>query len=285
MLVDIETRAQEHIRLGQDLMAADLIFSEARSAAAEITAGLRDLRRSEAAAFSLARSASLSLAGTIVVSVAIAWLIGLALLIPLPRANAPEPKSVAVPETASSAIFAIEQRVPEPSPQPDLALAADLCTAIGKLTAAEELPVLLQRAARVLDASGIVLWMAAGEELFVAAAYGYQPHVISKLGPINRSAINATAAAWRSSALQVVSGTGDGRGAIVAPMLGPERCIGALAVEMAVGREPSAASGAIARLFAAQLAAALAGWPAASAAAPADVPPLDRASVDRAAEA
>jgi GAF domain-containing protein len=160
---------------------------------------------------------------------------------------------------------------------PDLQAAADVCTSIGQLTRADDLPRLLQQAATVLDASGMVIWMAAGEELFAAAAYGYPPQVIQKLGPINRSAINATAAAWRNGALQAVSGGHDTRGALAAPMLGPDRCVGVLAAEVGFGQESDATRRAIAMMFAAQLAAALAGWPAASAAAPATVPPLERA--------
>jgi GAF domain-containing protein len=120
--------------------------------------------------------------------------------------------------------------------------------------------------------------MAGGEELFAAAAFGYPPQVIQKLGPINRSAINATAAAWRSGTLQAVSGSYDARGALAAPMLGPDRCIGVLAVEVGGGRDGDATRRAVAMMFAAQLGAALAGWPAASAAAPTDVPPLERAA-------
>jgi hypothetical protein len=120
--------------------------------------------------------------------------------------------------------------------------------------------------------------MAAGEELFAAAAFGYPPQVIQKLGPINRSAINATAAAWRTGTLQAVSGGIEARGALAAPMLGPDRCVGVLALEVGVGQDSDAARRAVAMMFAAQFAAALAGWPAASATAPDDVPPLEKAA-------
>ena len=121
--------------------------------------------------------------------------------------------------------------------------------------------------------------------MFAAAAFGYPPQVIQKLGPINRSAINATASAWRTSTLQAVAGGQDGRGALAAPMLGPDRCVGVLAVELGIGHDADAARRAVTMMFAAQLAAALAGWPAASAAAPSDVPPLETAPLERAAEA
>ena len=43
-LNDVETRAQEHIRSGQDFMAADLIFSDGRAADEAIASGLRMIR-------------------------------------------------------------------------------------------------------------------------------------------------------------------------------------------------------------------------------------------------
>jgi hypothetical protein len=267
-LQDVEGRAQEHLRLGQDLMAGDIIFSEGREADASVAAGLRTLRAAEDDAYGTARAAALDSSWTILGAVAVLWVASVALLTRLPAAG----------QEASSA-FAPVHPVREPAPiepvratHPDLQAAADVCTAIGRLTSAEELPRLLQQAASVLEASGIVLWMAAGEQLFAAAAVGYAPELIRRLGPIHRAAINATAAAWRTGALQIVSSHGADPGALVAPMLGPDRCIGVLAVETV--REDDPAARAVTSLLAAQLAAALAGWPAASVA---PVPaPLER---------
>ena len=39
-LLDTETRAQEHLRLGQDLMATDLLFTDGRSAAAAVVSAV-----------------------------------------------------------------------------------------------------------------------------------------------------------------------------------------------------------------------------------------------------
>jgi len=55
-------------------------------------------------------------------------------------------------------------------------------------------------------------------------------------------------------------------GAVVAPMFGPANCIGVLAAEIRHGREDETATRAVASMIAAQLAAALSAWPAASAA-------------------
>ena len=68
------------------------------------------------------------------------------------------------------------------------------------------------------------------------------------------------------------------RGAIVTPLLGAERCIGVLAIEVAPGRETNADTQAITRVIAAQLAAVLVAWPAGSSMSLADVVPFERAS-------
>ena len=272
-LGQIEARAQEQLRLGQELMAADLIFSEARAAADAITSGLRDLRTAESAAFAGARAAALRYAWIIIGVVAALWALGLVLLARVPASRAAVARSL-----PAVAPLVNGDQIPVHTARPDLAVAADLCTAIARLTTADHVPVLLKRAASILDASGVVVWMAAGEELFAAAAFGYQPQVISRLGPISRAAINATAAAWRTGTLQVVTGELVAHGALVAPMLGSDRCIGVLAVEQPAGREEDTATRAVTTMFAAQLAAALAGWPRASVAEPQTVPPFDKAA-------
>jgi len=276
-LHDVETRAQEHILAGQDFMAADLIFSDGRAADDAIASGLRTIRTAEIDEYTTARGDVLDLSWTMGGAVALIWLIGAILLVRVPPPVLREESLAIAPTQSLLNIAEAVHDIPEPT-GPDLQAAADVCTSIARLASADDLPRLLQQAATVIDASGVVIWMAAGEELFAAAAFGYPTQVIQKLGPINRSAVNATAAAWRTGTLQAVSGGLDARGALAAPMLGPDRCVGVLAVEFGVGHDGDSARRAIAMMFAAQLAAALAGWPAASAAAPADVPPLEKAA-------
>jgi hypothetical protein len=274
-LSDVESRAQAHIASGQDFMAADLVFSDGRAAEDVIASGLRTIRGAEIDAYVIARAAAFDFSWTVSAAVAVFWVMGAVLLVRVPTAVRDEQPVAVAPMQALLTIVDPMNDVSSPTTGPDLQAAADVCTAIGRLTNAEDLPRLLQQAAAVIDASGVVIWMAAGEELFAAAAFGYPPQVIQKLGPINRSAINATAAAWRTSTLQAVAGGQDGRGALAAPMLGPDRCVGVLAVELSVGHNGDASRRAVALMFAAQLGAALAGWPAASATAPHKVPPLE----------
>jgi hypothetical protein len=272
-LVEIDSRARDDLRTGLDLMAAELTFTETQQTRRALRQELRRLASTEAGVVSDARNDALlrASAGILGVAILFAGVVIWWSLVPAPTMPASPP--------ASTLLFDSVARPVSPTPDgPDLQAAAHLCTAIGRLTTAEDLPTLLERAASILDASGVVVWMAAGEELFAAAASGYPPHVVRQLGPIGRSAINATATAWRSETLQVVSGDTGGRSALAAPMLGPERCVGVLAVEVPPGREDHAGTRAVTILLAAQLTAALAGWPAASTAAPASGTTFDRAA-------
>jgi hypothetical protein len=277
-LSNVDARSQEHLNLGQELMAADLILAEAPPVFEAVSSALRNVRRAEGDAFASARTGTLQRSWFIIGGVGAFWLVGLIVLARLPRPI--EPPSLA-PALTNSLIAPAPEPEPttiEPPTHPDLQSAADVCTAMGQITTADALPHLLERATSVLGGSGAVVWMAGGEELFAAAAYGYSQQVMRKLGPLPRSASNATTAAWRSGVVQTVTGDSTDRSAIAAPMLSPDRCIGVFAVEVPVGREEDAATRAVAAMFAAQLAAALAGWPAPSAAAPMTVPPLDQAA-------
>ena len=88
------------------------------------------------------------------------------------------------------------------SPIP-LAEAAAVCVDLARLSDSGEISKLLERAAAVLNASGIVVWMASENraELFPAAAAGYDDRLFSRIGSIPRDASNLTAAAFRDGAL------------------------------------------------------------------------------------
>jgi hypothetical protein len=90
--------------------------------------------------------------------------------------------------------------------------------------------------------------------------------------------MNALAAAWQSGSLQKVAGDKTSRSAIVAPLLGVERCIGVLAIETLPGRETDKTLQAVTAMVAAQLVTVLGAWPAGSAAPAADILPFEAAS-------
>ena len=126
------------------------------------------------------------------------------------------------------------------------------------------LPGLLGRAAGVLDASGLILWISAGEQLFPVMAHGYSHDMLARMGPIARDAENAAASAWRTGQLAVVpAATTGGQGAIVTPLFGLHSCIGVLSAELRQG-EKSPPVQAVATIIAAQLSTVVPAWPAGS---------------------
>ena len=143
-----------------------------------------------------------------------------------------------------------------------LKAAADLATDFGRVQDLGDLKQLIARAAVLTDASGVVVWLgnSQGVDLRPVLTHGYSPAVVTRLAPVPRSANNAAAAAYRSGTLQVVPSQPFSSGAIVAPILGPEGCIGALSAEFR-GAEASEPVQAFAAIVAAHLAGVLGASP------------------------
>jgi hypothetical protein len=138
--------------------------------------------------------------------------------------------------------------------------ASEICTELGRVNEPGDLEKLLGRAAELMDASGLVVWMgnAAGDDLRPAVAHGYSAQTLARMPAVPRNANNAAAAAYRTSALQIVlARPGTSSGALVAPLLTRDGCIGALSAEIKGRGETSDATQSLAILFAAQLAVVL----------------------------
>jgi hypothetical protein len=281
-LAEVEGSARENVRAGLNLMAADLIFSETHMVRGVLRRQFRTLRAAETAAAATARTSDLRTIAAVsgLTALLFAWA-----LVRVTRGSSssstPVHESVAPPPPAAAnrSVFELDLK---PAPLDlttaplDLPAVANLCTAIGRMKSREDLERLLERTGTLLDAPGVVVWMAAGEELFPAAAFGYDLGQLGRLGPIAKGAVNATAAAWRTGQLQTVPGEARSRGAVVAPMLGTERCIGVLAVEVNPERALDKTTQAAVSLVAAQLSATVAPWPAGSSTEPADILPFER---------
>jgi hypothetical protein len=119
-----------------------------------------------------------------------------------------------------------------------------------------DLPGLLARSAELLRARGLIVWVAdgAGTALYPMVAHGYSPGVVARMGSIRRDDDNAAAAAFRRSEESVVPAVDGEPGAIVAPIVAPDGCIGVLAAEVEAGGEGDADRRALAGILAAQLA-------------------------------
>jgi transcriptional regulator with XRE-family HTH domain len=142
------------------------------------------------------------------------------------------------------------------SSEPDLLAAAHLCTELGQVDETREAAPLLQEAARLLDAVGLIVWVwdPKGMELTPALAHGYSDNVLAQLPRVRRDADNATAAAFRSAQPCVVNGSDLTSGALVVPLLTPSGCGGVLAIELQHGSAQKASVRALVTIFAAQLA-------------------------------
>jgi hypothetical protein len=305
-IADADNSAREQLDSGQFLWAAEIMFGPAREAHADAVSTLRELRDAGRSATTDASNAAVRRTSIAMAAVATLWVLGLVLLVPVParapaqgaptaeasESSAVEPASGGVTTVPpygdveapplSAPVAPVAATIATPSTPAsaasvsiDLSAAAAICTEISRVTSGDQVGALLGRIATTLDATGVIVWMGAGEELFAAAASGYDLRLISRMGVISRGADNAVATAWRTCELRVVGAGGDANGAIVAPMFGPDGCIGVLAVETHPHREADAAVRAVTEMFAAQLATTLAAWPAPSVASDADLGRLD----------
>ncbi len=282
-LAEVDARARENMLADLDLMAADLLFTETTRTRQELREQLRKLRVAEASAVSDGRSNDLKEAWTVLAGVALlfAWA--------LVRSTRRPTTALSDEVTSIAPADHLPPSTPPESVPPergvestiDLQETAALCTAISRLRTESDLRGLLVRTATLLDASGIVVWMAAGEEMFPVAWHGYDSRQLIQLGPIGPSAPNAAAAAWRTSTIQSVSGGPGSQSAIVAPLLGVDRCIGVLAIEVGPGRETDATINAVTTLISAQLVTVLGAWPAGSSMLPAEVLPFERVTASK----
>ena len=259
-LSEIDAAIHHDIEAENTEQATMRVFAESRQAIEALTTSLRHLRDAESNAFLTDREAIVQQSWAALAGGAAAWMIGLVFLVRIPRIRTGE---ATVSPAAAPSIDAGPQT--PTSVAGDLAAAADLCTAISRVTSSDALPALLGRAAGILDASGVIVWLSAGEELFPVTAFGYDARTLTRMGSISLSVDNATTAAWRTGEVRTVAGDETTHGAIIVPMFGPAACIGVLTAEVRHGGETDATNRAIASLLAAQLSTVVAAWPAASA--------------------
>jgi len=272
----IDKRVRDYLKAGQSLMAGDVIFTEGAQTAVGAARYVESARLSEHQAFDAVEADKRKLQAAALASAALITILVLVLVgIVQPVAADEEQKSPSglglAPAAGASAELTLRdapRRESTPASvfsaravSPILKNASGLCTEFARVTSLEDLTALLGRAAEMLDASGLVVWLGnpTGADLRPVLAHGYNDQALARMPTVPRSANNAAAAAYRSGTLQIVLAVpGSSAGAVVAPLLGPDGCIGALSAEIASGGEAAEAVQALATLFAAQLAAVLA---------------------------
>jgi hypothetical protein len=263
----MDKRARDYTRGRQLTLASDLVFTDGfdltrkagdaieRAITAELTARdavAGDLRRDEVRALAGAAGAAS---------------LGLLLLLPTGR-KPPEPTvSIARPTPSVSAetLADLQDFGVATAPLPpvttarssiDLGGMAALCVDLARIQKTPALPALLDRAAVILRASGIVLWIADpdGRELTPIVVHGYSPQLASRFGTISRDAENVTASAYRTGLLQTMKGDAISNGAVAAPLVTAAGSVGVMAAELKNGGEQDHALLAATTIIAAQLA-------------------------------
>lgn len=268
----IEKRVRDYLKSGQQLMAGDVIFSEGNEAIASAGRQVETAREAEHEVFDA--SAAAIRKQEVIIAGAAATVVGIAVLLLLPGGR---PEDVVdrfetrpAPRRMITAPPQVQAPPPTPAPVPQAAapapsnatvkIAASLATEFGRVRDLDELKHILGKAADAMDASGLMVWMGSptGAELRVALAHGYATNVLARIPAVPRSADNAAAAAYRSGTLQIVlSRPGSSAGAVVAPIMAADGCVGALSAEIRHGAETSEAVQALAEIAAAHLAGVL----------------------------
>jgi hypothetical protein len=283
----MDRRAREYVRGGQRLLASDLVFSDGIEKMDAAAAAIERAQVSETAAADLAIAALRQEQLLAVGGAAALGLLIVFVLVPLPRSEAPAvtdspaareatpparaatPLSIApapAPPKPAPVMPAAPARMPAlagalanaakpSSPGVDLAGIAALCSDLARVFDTRALPAALERAAALLNASGLVIWVADpdGRELAPVMAHGYPQHQLSRMGTIPKDAENATAAAFRTGLVQIVKADDISHGAIAAPLLSPSGPVGVLAAELLQDGERRDGTLAAAAIVAAQL--------------------------------
>jgi transcriptional regulator with XRE-family HTH domain len=144
--------------------------------------------------------------------------------------------------------------LPPPFVQPALAEIADLCTRVARASNLMHLEPRLADAVEMLNAVGAVLWTWERHKSALRArvSCGYSEDVLARFPVVGRDADNAIGVAFRSGRIAVVDGADGETGAIAVPLLGPDGCVGVLALEVRHGDERNNILHAIASIVAAQ---------------------------------
>lgn len=298
MFAEIDRRAREYLKSEQPLMAADVIFAEGGEAAATAARSVEGARLAERQAVHADEAATRTREAMALGGAGGFAALMVLLLAATGRAKADtamdEPhdkvldveewagparpiRSLASPPTPSDAAVATAQASVEspppavPAPVVDSAAqtmikaAADLATDFGRVRDMDDLKRVLGRSAEAMDATGLLVWMGSitGDDLRPLLAHGYPDQTLARIAPVARTDSNAAAAAYRSGHLQIVMSKPGASGALVAPILVPGGCIGALSAEFR-GAETSETVQAFATIVAGHLAMVLSTTPAES---------------------
>lgn len=263
-----EKRARLYADRGDSLLAGDVIFTEIRdlmsSATDQIAAARQSLHRGRDRQLAGLRQEQAALAlGAVAV-----WLIIALVLVPVAPAVVKDPsewrQNLAValkkpePVTPAQLVEPVEPAAPvEPGvPVRALASVGEICCDLSTLSDVGALSGALERAADILGASGVIVWVASndGSTLSPVATHGFDARLVARIGKVARESSNLTAMAFRENAARVSPPTVATPAAVAVAMCGPSGPVGVLSAELRAGRPADDACVALATIFAAQLA-------------------------------
>jgi hypothetical protein len=281
-----ERRARDYVRRGEPLLGADVIFTEVRDL---VAAGLEQVRsaRVTLAASHDTRIAALRREQALLAGAALGvWLLIALALAPPATATAvkdpgewrqelaetiKKPLPVATAEAPAVPAAPVAPQAPAQEGVPlDLVLTAgEICADMSTLTDIGALAGALDRAAAVLDAGGVIVWLAAndGSTLSPVASHGFDQKLVARIGRIQRDSANLTAAAFRDNVTRVSAATATAPAALAVALCGPSGPVGVLSAELKPGVPADERRVALATIFAAQLSTLAAPLPAAAPAA------------------
>ena len=260
----IDKRARSSVGQSDRFSSSDLVFIDAKQAADKLADELTAARAFEAQAHG-ARIERLGRLRLAMNGVAMAFVVIVAVYMSrtAPPEAKPEPTTLQMirdlPPPVKN-IVTVPTPPPPPPPPPrlvNLSAAAELCVDLARVIDARDVPSLVERACSVLEAKGVVLWVAdeGGNWLTPSVAHGYPDRVVAKLGPLQIESDNVTSLAFRSLKPQVMASLTPGASsAIAAPLISSSGCVGVLAAELRQNK-PGSDVLPIASIIAAQLAA------------------------------
>lgn len=262
----IDKRALEQIAAGEPDVAAATIFSAAADAVGDAVSNVDtalgaeqqaaddfEARQRRAMIYAAAGSAGFAALALLLLAVA--------------RPRATEADATPAEDATDGSLTGLSHLAPAPiapsTPASTAALTplADICTGFGRVRDAGDIATLLAQGADLLHARGLIVWLGSttGADLRPVLAHGYSEATLARIPTLARTADNAAAHAYRDAQVQVVpSRPGGSQGAIVAPLLSADGCIGALTAEIRDGEEALDSTRALAVILASQLAGVLA---------------------------
>lgn len=293
-LAAAERRSREYARRGEALLAGDVLFTEIRDLLA-VTIGEVEQARNTLTAAHDARTSALRREQSLLAAAGVLTWVVIALLLVVPPPAVPEKKpeqwrqelaatiKKPIPKepvrSADGPAGALAEAGREGAPTPVVVQVVsmgptvpvtavnevgEICSDLSTLSDVGALSGALERAAAVLDANGMIVWLASndGASLAPVASHGFDQKLVSRIGRIARDSANLTAAAFRENVSRVSEATPEAPAALAVTLCGPTGTVGVLSVELKPNVPPDEGRVALATIFAAQLATLAAPLPA-----------------------